>query len=225
MAKQKKNSNYVTDKTVAAATKKQEEKAKKKRDKTIKIVAISVSVTLAVIALVVGLLFALGAFDYVPEPTYDASISIEGYGTLHVQLYGHDAPKTVEHFIDLAKSGYFINKSIHTLADGLLYAGSTEADGGDKGIFGEFKNNGFENKIKIRKGVVAMARGEGADSAYGQFFIATKNKANLSNDYCAFGVVTNYEIIEQILKDCGGNITAENAPKITNITFHESHDH
>ena len=224
MAKQKKNANYVTDKTVAAAAKKQEEKAKKKRDKTIKIVAISVGATLAAIALIIGTLFALGAFDYVPEPTYHASIEIEGYGTLHVALYGNDAPETVEWFVDLAKTGYFKNKSFHTLADGLLYAGSDKDYNGSNGIFGEFKNNGFDNKIKIKKGVVAMARGEGYDSAYGQFFIATKNASKLSDDYCAFGMVTNYEIIEQILKDYGGTITAENGPKITNVTFHESHD-
>jgi hypothetical protein len=119
-------------------SRKQEEKKREKTNKTIKIVAISVGSTLAASGLIIGILFACGAFDYIPERTYHASIEIENYGTLHVELYGNEAPKTVEHFVDLAKSGYFVGKSLHTLTDGMLYGGSPDADGGSKGMCRSF---------------------------------------------------------------------------------------
>ena len=77
--------------------------------------------------------------------------------------------------------------------------------------------------MKIEQGVLAMARGDDYNSAYGQFFIATKDATELSEDYCGFGKITNYEIIEAILADVGGEITGENAPKIKSITYHEHH--
>ena len=64
MAKQKKNSNYVTEKTTAQKAQREEEKPKAKKGKEIKLIAIIAGATLGVIALIFGLLFAFGAFEY-----------------------------------------------------------------------------------------------------------------------------------------------------------------
>ena len=227
MAKQKKNSNYVTDKTSAAKAEKEALKAKKKKEKTIKTIAIASGAFIAAVAIIIGILFACGAFDYSPETTYHASIEIEDYGTLHVELYGKDAPKTVENFLELAKGNYFNGMSLHTFMDGLLYGGSRTASDIGHGIKGEFTANGVDNKVKMEKGVLAMARGDYYDSAYGQFFIVTeKNAEELQGNYAAFGKITNTEIIDKILADieyAEGEINATDAPKIVSISLHESH--
>lgn len=227
MAKQKKNSNYQTEKSIAEKAKKEEQKLKEKQAKTVKLVAICAGAVVALVAIVLGILLAVGAFDYSPEPTYHATLTVENYGSLHIELYGNDAPETVENFIDLAESGYFDGMSLHTFAEGLLYAGSENADGGSKGIKGEFESNGFENKIPMKKGVVCMARGEGNDSAYGQFFILTKNNSDLKGDYAAFGKVTEFDALKDILKDIevgsDGKIDADSAPKILSVSLHEAH--
>lgn len=227
MAKQKKNSNYQTEKNIAEKAKKEEEKQKAEQAKKIKLAAIIAGASAAFIALFFGILFAAGAFDYSPEPTYHATVSLDNGQSLHIELYGEDAPETVENFIDLAEAGYFDGMYLHTFADGLLYGGSENADGGSKGIKGEFSSNGTENKIPMKKGVVCMARGEDYDSAYGQFFILTKNKSELKGNYAAFGKITDMDALKTILKgietDAGGNITDSTAPKITGISLHAAH--
>lgn len=226
MAKQKKNSNYQTDKAIAEKAKKEEQKKKDKQTKTIKITAICIGAAVTFIALVVGILFAVGAFDYSPEATYHATLNLDNGSSLHIELYGEDAPKTVENFIDLAEAGYFDGMYLHTFANGLLYGGSEKADGGSKGIKGEFESNGFENKIPMKKGVICMARGEDKNSAYDQFFILTKNNSSLKGDYAAFGKLTDLDALKDILKsietDADGSITG-NPPKITSISLHAAH--
>lgn len=225
MANKKKNSNYVTDKTIAAKAEKEAAKLKEKKAKTTKLAAIWIGGIVAFIAVLFGILFAFGAFTYDPETTYHATVNIEGHDSLHIELYGNDAPTTVKHFIDLCEDGYFEGKTIHTLLNGLLYGGSQIADGGSNTIKGEFSDNGFDNKIPMKKGVIAMARGEGNNSAYGQFFFLTENDSSLKGKYAAFGKVTEIEALEEIINSIkvGSDGKIENAPKITSISLHEAH--
>lgn len=225
MAKQKKNSNYVTEKTVAAKAEREAEKLKAKKEKTIKIVVISVAASLAFIGLILGLLIGLGAFDYDPEPTYHASFTFDNGSALHIELYGNDAPETVKHFVNLCRDGHFNGLTAHSLINGELFVGEELA--GAKGIKGEFKSNGFDNKIPMKKGVVCMARGSDPNSAYGQFFILSKNDSSLNGDYAAFGKVTDTSALDSLLKSVSvdENGRVQSAPKITNVSLHEAHDH
>ena len=227
MAKQKKNSNYVTEKTIAAKAQKEDQKQKEKKAKTTKTVAISVGSAVAVLAIIFGILFACGAFEYSPKSTNHVNIEIEDYGTLHVELYGNDAPKTVENFLKLAEDGYFDSMTLHTFLDGLLYGGSKVASNVGSGVVGEFYENGYENKVKMEKGVIAMARGENPNSAYGQFFIVTEKDAkDLEGSYAAFGKITNTELLDKILADLegvNGEINPSDAPRIVGIDSHEHH--
>ena len=225
MAKKKKNSNYVTEKTIAAKEQKAEQKLKEKKAKTVKIVAISVGAVLAFAAIIVGILLGVGAFDYDPDPTYHATFTFDSGESLHIELYGNDAPETVKHFTKLCESGYYDGRSAHTLINSLLYVGMVDAGNGESGIKGEFELNGFKNKIPMKKGTVCMARGESYDSAYGQFFVLTKNKSSLKGEYAAFGSVTNLDVLETLVDrievDENGRVT--NAPVITGVSLHEAH--
>lgn len=228
MAKKKKNGNYQTD---SMAKKQQERELAKQRRKQARVLK-KVGIAALCVTLVVGIFIGIGAifgmFEYQPEPTGHATILVKNYGSIHVELYGNDAPETVAHFKKLAEEGYFNNLSLHTLLDGMLYGGSTKS-AQDKGIKGEFSANGVDNRVKHKVGTLSMARGEGYDSAYGQFFITldgADTKA-LDGNYAAFGKITEgMEYIEQMLEDYqpdeNGNIV--NAPQIMTITFHENHD-
>ena len=149
-----------------------------------------------------------------------ATIEIENYGTIKMELYPEYAPNTVANFIALANRGFYNNTSINRVQkDFVVQLGyqsrenqSTKTklsdlkdDGADEEyvIKGEFIVNGFtQNTLKHTKGVVSMARADyssygensitkkGYDSGSGQFFIVTKDNTNLDGLYAAFGKVT-----------------------------------
>lgn len=230
MAKKKKNSNYVTEKNTAAHLEAEAE-AKKAKGKKIARIAITATAVVLAIALAVVLIgLAFGLFDYYPEATEHLVIEIEDLGTLHVELYGKDAPKTAAHFKKLAEDGYFDDLTLHTLVDGLLYGGDIKADGGSTGIAGEFSANGVENKISHKRGIISMARGEDKNSAYGQFFIVTKDSPELDGNYAAFAMITDgMEIIDELIKDVetdeDGLIPYADRGVIVSISSHDSHGH
>ena len=227
MAKQKKNSNYVTDKNIAKKEALEEQKQKKETAKTVKTVAIIAGSVVAVVAILFIILWACGAFNYYPEGTMDAAITFDDGTTLHFELYGHDVPETVEHFKKLYTTGFFKNMTAHTFLNGLLYFGDTHADGGKYGINGEFSANGFKNKIKMEKGVICLARGEDNNSGYGQFFVLTENSPELKGEYAAFGKITDYSALEKLLEkiEVGKDGKIVNAPVITKVDVHASHSH
>lgn len=223
MAKKSKNSNYVTEKTIAAKNEKEAAKEKAKKDKTTKIIAIAIASSIAAIALIVGILFATGAFDYKPEATYHAAFTFDDGSSLHIELYGNDAPETVKHFIKLCEDGHFDGRTAESLLEGLIYIGK-EVDG-KEGIKGEFSANGFENKIPMKKGVLCMARGEDYNSAYGRFFILSKNDSSLKGEYAAFGKITDMDGFNGFLKNFVINEDGETvgSPKVTNVSLHAAH--
>ena len=203
------------------------EQKKKKQQLQTAIKVISVLVVIGIFAII---FLATGAFDYQPKSTYDVLITIENYGSLHVELYGNDAPETVAHFLSLVNSGYYNGKSVFKLFDDLAYLGDGNASDAEHGIKGEFSDNGFNNKISHKRGIISMARGEDYDSAYGQFFIVRKNSTDLNGKYAAFGKITSgMEIIDNIYKnlktDENGMISEGSQPIITSIESHASHSH
>ncbi|MBR2929901.1 MAG: peptidylprolyl isomerase [Clostridia bacterium] len=228
MAKKKKNANYVTEKTESAKLEREATEKKEHSKKTVKTVLILFLVAVLIVGLVIGLGFALGLFDYYPEATYHLSMVVEDYGAVHIELYGNDAPKTVEAFTKLCEDGYFDGKSLHTFLDGLLYCGSLDADGGKNGIKGEFSDNGVTNKISHKKGIISLAHGEGADSGYGQFFIVTEDSPELDGKYAAFAMITDgMDIIEKIIEDAdmdeNGLISIPTRAYIESISGHAHH--
>ena len=236
MGKQRKSKNAVNgelsnyDKQVAAL-------AKEKRDNAI---IIALSVFFAVV-IIVGLIFALGGFDGLKwekdqkfNATHYATIEIEGYGTVKLELYGEEAPKTVEAFVNLANSGYFDGLSfygIQSKANGVDYLkGGNEVDNVDP-IYGEFENNGYDNKILHKKGIISMASIEEKKSSPNKFFIIvsdSERNSYIDGAFAAFGKVTDgMSIIEQIHSnatpyDDDGTILPTSQPVITKITVDKS---
>ncbi len=156
------------------------------------------------------------------------TIEVEKYGTIEAELDADVAPITVENFISLAKKQFYDGLTFHRIISGFMIQGGDPdgngTGGSDQTIKGEFKNNGVENTISHKRGVLSMARSSQPDSASSQFFIVHEDSNFLDGDYAAFGTVTKgMEVVDQICKDTkvedrDGTVLAENQPKIKKIT-------
>ena len=232
MADKKRNSNYSTEKKTQKSEEKTKRKQEAKKKALVKDIVLKSLIALLVIGALVTAMYFGGAFNYSPEGTEDVLISFEGsYGSIHVELYGNDAPETVKSFLALVKGGYFTDKTVNAYKDGNLYLGDEQSEF-KNGIVGEFSANGKENKIPFEEGTLVMARGEDYNSAYGRFFIVTKETdvRSLKGNYAAFGRITEgmdavKNIISGITPEEDGRITLEQQVNITSISSHASHSH
>ena len=165
--------------------------------------------------------------DYKPEATDHVTLTFDGYSeSVHIELYGDDAPETVKHFLDSVKN--IEGRPVRSFVDGLLYFGGPVADkGAGKGIKGEFSDNGVDNKISIRRGVIAVARGEDYNSGGAQYFIATEDATDLNGKYAAFAKITSgMSVIESIIENSeisDGKIV--NGVTVKSISSHDAHSH
>ena len=230
-----KNEEKVNAKTKISKAEKKEAKAKAKLEKAnkksekaktsennreytkIKFVAtiIAIILVLGLIAYVTNTIIKKQNF-YVQNPL--ATIEIENFGTIKVELYPNYAPETVANFIALANNGFYDGLTFHrTIPDFMIQGGDPNGDGTgnatlkDLGqdsdeeytITGEFIANGNnDNTLKHERGVISMARSdyssysaslatEGYNSASCQFFITTEDSTDsLDGLYAAFGKVT-----------------------------------
>ena len=234
--KKRKNSNYVTPKTIKA----KEDKARAERNKKRNKIIIAITAAVLSVGIIVGTILTLGftVFDW-GEPTFKvthhATIYIEGYDTpIHIELYGEEAPETVDNFVALAEEGYYNGSKFHRIVKGFMAQGGKDPTGyGTPTIKGEFPSNGVNNRIKHERGVISMARGKDYDSASDQFFIVqnTSGAKHLDGDYAAFGRVTSgMSVIDDICNkatptDNNGTIIASQQPVIKSVSIHSAHHH
>ena len=132
-----------------------------------------------------------------------ATIEVENFGTIVVELYPEIAPNTVANFVELANSGFYEGVTFHRIISGFMIQGGDPQGNGQGGpgysIKGEFTANGFENNLKHTRGVISMARTMMPDSAGSQFFIMHKDAKNLDGQYAAFGkVIEGLDVVDKI---------------------------
>ena len=195
----------------------------KKTNKLGKIILITI---LALIICCIGLL----CYGYYKNITLKAenpiaTIEVEGYGTIIVELYPEMAPNTVANFIALANNGFYDGLTFHRILKGSVIQGGDPLGDGTGGaslmdlnaenadeeysIKGEFYYNGYKNNtIRHEEGVISMARSdysyyglteEGYNSASSQFFIMTSTVQQYDGYYAAFGKVTEgHDILHKI---------------------------
>ena len=90
----------------------------------------------------------------------------------------------------------------------------TGTGGSENSIYGEFSENGFENKLAHEAGVVSMARTSENNSASSQFFICDDTSSHLDGQYAAFGKVTSGLDIVHKIADCEKSLSC---PQCGNI--------
>ena len=222
-----KNNNYVTKKSEALKHQKEQRlKAKQLRNKTLLFIAISLFV-IGIFILIIGA--CLGWFSNnkdIYAPTHYATIEVEDYGVIELELYGNLAPETVENFVKLANDGYYDGLTFHRIIEDFMAQGGRGT--GAKNIKGEFALNGFENPLSHTRGVISMARSNSYDSASSQFFIMHKDRPNLDGKYAGFGrVIKGIEVVDKIYAeakpiDNNGTIAGVDQPVIKSIRTREA---
>lgn len=185
-----------------------------------------------IIALIlVIVLIGAVVFGYYKKATMEvknpiATMEVENFGTIKIELYPDLAPETVANFITLANRGFYDGLTFHRIVKDFMIQGgdkegtgqgsATIADLKDDGdeteytIKGEFIANGVDNKLKFEEGVIGMARNdytqyasslkeESYNSGSSQFFIMTKDNASLNGYYTSFGkVIEGMDIVHKI---------------------------
>ena len=114
-------------------------------------------------------------------------------GTIEIELFEKQTPKTVENFIGLANKGYYDGVIFHRVIDNFMIQGGdpTGTGRGGKSLW----NNAFEDEIvdtlKFDKvGLFAMAN-SGPNTNGSQFFITTVKTPHLNGNHTIFGKVIN----------------------------------
>ena len=123
------------------------------------------------------------------------------------ELYPEHAPKTVENFIELVKSGFYDGLCFHRVIPGfMIQGGGFSWEGGLKQktaprtIKGEFAMNGIKNDLHHGPGVLSMARTMMPDSASSQFFICVDDVPHLDAQYAGFGKVIDEESLNNAVE-------------------------
>lgn len=121
-------------------------------------------------------------------------------GDMTVEFYDNDAPKTVENFLKLAKSGYYDGVTFHrVLPDFVIQGGDPTGTGaGGPGYSIDCELDG-ENQYHDR-GVLSMAHA-GRNTGGSQFFIchSRNNTAHLDRNHTCFGkVIENVDVVDDI---------------------------
>jgi cyclophilin family peptidyl-prolyl cis-trans isomerase len=125
-------------------------------------------------------------------------------GTIRVELYESDAPKTTENFITLAGKGYYDGVIFHRVIKGFMIQGGDPTGtgrGGESAWGGRF-NDEIDAASAVyqrgyKKGIVAMANA-GPNTNGSQFFIMHADYP-LPPSYTIFGRVTDgLEVVDSI---------------------------
>lgn len=159
---------------------------------------------------------------------HEATIEVEGYGTIKLELDADTAPVTVSNFADLANQGFYDGLTFHRIIKNFMIQGGDPLGTGmgDSGrnIVGEFSENGVDNDIHHKRGTISMARSFDPNSASSQFFICDSDDDTfLDGSYAAFGRVTKgMDVVDAIAADAkptddNGTIPAKDQPVITSI--------
>jgi cyclophilin family peptidyl-prolyl cis-trans isomerase len=109
-------------------------------------------------------------------------------GTIGLELYSGDAPKTVDNFTKLAREGFYDGVIFHRVIPDFMIQGGDPTGTGSGGPGYEFDDE--INEHRVERGALAMANA-GPDTNGSQFFIVTAEACPwLDGKHTVFGRVT-----------------------------------
>ena len=119
------------------------------------------------------------------------------HGTIGIELFDEDAPKTVENFKKLAREGFYDGLVFHRVIRDFMIQGGCPQGTGTGGPGYTFEDE--FNQHKVERGALAMANA-GPNTNGSQFFIVTTGAAPwLDGKHTVFGkVVSGMEVVDKI---------------------------
>ena len=110
-------------------------------------------------------------------------------GTIELELFDGDAPKTVENFTKLARDGFYDGVIFHRVIEDFMIQGGDPTGTGTGGPGYQFEDEFNDNKVE--RGALAMANA-GPNTNGSQFFIVTAEACPwLDGKHTVFGRVTS----------------------------------
>ena len=136
------------------------------------------------------------------DPATAVAVIETAKGTIEFEFLATEAPETSKNFIKNAQVMYYKGEKFNRAEELLIQAGSKLAAGDTLPI---------ENGAKeMSRGVVAMAKEEGASVSYASEFFICRDSTILDSEYTIFGNVTSgMDVVDNIVVD----------DVITNITI------
>jgi len=161
-----------------------------------------------------------------PAKKYTATIETSA-GTMDVEFFPGDSPKTVNNFVCLAKAGYFDNTPFHRIIKGFVIQGGDPTGTGSGGPGYRFEDEPVSKDYT--KGILAMANA-GKNTNGSQFFIVTADlRGKLPKNYTVFGQVTSgLDVVEKLesspvtTSSTGEQSKPVNAVTLKKVTVQES---
>jgi cyclophilin family peptidyl-prolyl cis-trans isomerase len=140
------------------------------------------------------------------------------HGTIELELFDEDAPKTVENFRKLASDGFYDGVIFHRVIEDFMIQGGDPTGTGTGGPGYQFEDE--FNDHKVERGVLAMANA-GPNTNGSQFFIVTTGAAPwLDGKHTVFGRVTSgMDVVDTISAvDTGANDRPREDVRIESVT-------
>jgi cyclophilin family peptidyl-prolyl cis-trans isomerase len=146
-------------------------------------------------------------------PGKQIAVVATSMGSFEIELYGTDAPKTVENFVKLAGKKFFDGMRVHRVVKGfVIQTGDDKSKDttkmmewgtGGQSIWGkpfadELNPSTPSYKAGYLRGTVAMAN-RGPNTNTSQFFVMLADNTVLPKNYTIFGkVVSGMDVVDKI---------------------------
>jgi cyclophilin family peptidyl-prolyl cis-trans isomerase len=119
------------------------------------------------------------------------------HGSIRLELFDEDAPKTVENFTKLARDGFYNGVIFHRIIPDFMIQGGDPTGTGSGGPGYQFEDEFNPNLVE--RGALAMANA-GPNTNGSQFFIVTAEACPwLDGKHTVFGrVVSGMEVVDAI---------------------------
>jgi cyclophilin family peptidyl-prolyl cis-trans isomerase len=144
---------------------------------------------------------------------------LTNHGTIELELFDDDAPKTVENFKKLAQDGFYNGVIFHRVIGDFMIQGGDPTGTGSGGPGYQFEDE--FNDHKVVRGALAMANA-GPNTNGSQFFIVTTDAAPwLDGKHTVFGQVSaGMDVVDAIEKvDTGPGDRPSEDVKIESVTL------
>lgn len=146
-----------------------------------------------------------------PSASYTAVINTN-QGSITLELYAKDAPKTVNNFVFLAQEGFYDGLIFHRVIPDFMIQGGDPTGTGTAGPGYKFEDELGSTRAFDTPGILAMAN-SGANTNGSQFFITVVPTPHLTGNHTIFGKVTQGQQVADaisLVSSGGANRPIEN---------------
>ena len=127
-------------------------------------------------------------------------------GTVTIELFPQEAPKTVENFLNLVKKNFYNRQHFHRVESFVVQVGDPDSKSLERRDTWGRRGSGqplgvaeISKKLTHKKGAVAMAHAGDATKAESQFYITKLPKKIPEGQYAIFGqVISGMDVVDKI---------------------------